>query len=182
MMNAAGPNELLRAFQAGEETAFEFVFKQYYKPLRVQAFLILNNEEEAEDQVQQLFLDVWNRKLYKNIHDLKAYLHTAIRNRCLNHVTRASHQNKVLLEYAETLTLSVNYDDREPRSQPSYQAALNELPTQRSRAFQLVYIEDKKYMQAAQEMGISINSLKSHLKLAVKFLKLQVQNDQVSPL
>jgi len=181
-MNDVGPNQLLRAFQAGDETAFELVFKQYYKPLRVQAFLILNNEEEAEDQVQQLFLDVWNRKLYKNIQEVKAYLHTAIRNRCLNQVTKASHQNKVLLEYAETLSLSVTYDEKEPRLQPGFQAALNELPTQRFRAFQLVYIEDKKYMQAAQEMGISINSLKSHLKLAVKYLKLQVKNDQVSPL
>ena len=181
-MNDAGPNQLLRAFQAGDETAFELIFKQYYKPLRVQAFLILHNEAEAEDQVQQLFLDIWNRKLYKNIHDLKAYLHTATRNRCLNHVTKASHQNKVLLEYAETLSISVTYDDQEAGLQPCYQAALNELPTQRFRAFQLVYIEDKKYMQAAQEMGISINSLKSHLKLAVKYLKLQVQNDPVSPL
>ena len=181
-MNDVGSNQLLRAFRAGDENAFELAFKHYYKPLRVQAFLILDNEEEAEDQVQQLFLDIWNRQLYRNILDLKAYLHTAIRNRCLNQVSKASYQNKLLLEYAETLCASESFDYKEPPLQPCFQTALNELPTQRSRAFHLVYIEDKKYVQAAEEMGISINSLKSHLKLAVKFLKLQVQIDPLSPL
>ena len=48
---------------------------------------------------------------------------------------------------------------------------LSELPLQRLEAFNLVYIENKKYQQAADEMGISINSIKTHLKLAVKTLR-----------
>ena len=168
--------QLLRAFQAGNETAFERVFRMYYKPLRMQAYLILNNEQDAEDQVQQLFLDIWNRQLFRNVHEsLKAYLHTAIRNRCFNCLARASHMNKALEQYAESMTVSATEEYDEPVLRHYFQAALNELPRQRSRAFHLVYVEDKKYNQAAEEMGISINSLKSHLKLAVKFLKMQLQ-------
>jgi RNA polymerase sigma factor (sigma-70 family) len=168
--------ELLQAFRKGDETAFETVFKQYYKSLRLQAYLILNNEQDAEDQVQQLFLDIWNRQLYRNVQEsLKAYLHMAIRNRCINCLTKASHRNKALEQYADSLQVTVEEEYNEPALEGYFQSALNELPRQRSKAFHLVYMEDRKYNEAAREMGISINSLKSHLKLAVKFLKMQLQ-------
>lgn len=168
--------QILLAFQKGDVSAFEKVFKSYYKPLRLQAFLILKNEEEAEDQVQQLFFDIWNRQLFRNVHEsLKAYLFTAVRNRCYNILTKEAHRKKVLADYAKTLQYSDTDIYNEPVLKTFFHSALNELPAQRSRAFHLVHIEDKKYTQAAREMDISINSLKSHLKLAVKFLKNHLQ-------
>lgn len=169
--------QLLIDFQSGREAAFEQVFKLYYKPLRMQAFLILKNEEEAEDQVQQLFLDIWNKQLYRNVQQsLKPYLHTAIRNRCFNYRTKASQENKLWHEYTRHPDLIVSEESNEQPMQPSYLlAALKELPVQRFKAFTLVHMEDKKYQEAAEEMGISINSLKSHLKLAVKFLRMRLQ-------
>jgi RNA polymerase sigma factor (sigma-70 family) len=168
--------QLLPAFQKGDVSAFEQVFKLYYKHLRLQAFLILKNEEDAEDQVQQLFLDIWTRQLYSNVQQsLKAYLFIAIRNRCYNCFTKATRVKKVMGEYAETIKLSETKEYNDNGLNTSFQSVLNELPAQRFRAFHLVHIEDKKYAQAALEMGISINSLKSHLKLAVNFLKNQLQ-------
>ena len=168
--------QLLHDFQTGQEAAFEQVFKLFYKPLRMQAFLILKNEEEADDQVQQLFLDIWNKQLYRNVQQsLKAYLHTAIRNRCFNFLTKVSQENKKWHEYAGYAASAIPEDDKEPSLQPYLLAALNELPAQRFRAFNLVHLEDKKYHEAASEMGISINSLKSHLKLGVKFLRMRLQ-------
>ncbi len=168
--------QLLRDFQAGDAEAIEKAFKFYYKPLRVQAYLILKSEEEAEDQVQQLFLDIWNRQLFRNIQEsLKAYLFTAIRNRCFNCITKATHVNKAMEEYKEIVKITATEEYNEPALQPYYIAVLKELPAQRFRAFQLVHLEDKKYNEAAREMGISVNSLKSHLKLAVKFLKMRLQ-------
>ena len=167
--------QLLRAFQAGHEAAFEQVFKLFYKPLRMQAFLILKDEHEAEDQVQQLFLDMWNKQLYRNVQQsLNAYLHTAVRNRCYNHLARERHENEKRKEYAAYPGLTME-DARSVALQPHLLAALSELPPQRFHAFTLVHLEDKKYQDAAREMGISINSLKSHLKLAVRFLRMRLQ-------
>ena len=52
----------------------------------------------------------------------------------------------------------------------------NQLPVQRRKAFKLVYLEDKKYKEAAEEMGVSVNSIKTHLKLAVKALQQKLIN------
>lgn len=167
---------LLRSFKGGEEVAFETVFKTYYKPLRVQAFLLLHNKEDAEDQVQQLFLDIWNRQLYRNIKEsLKSYLYTAVRNRCFNFLQQSSRLQQYKEKFAGQEAIVATQATEEPFLDGRYRVALERLPVQRSRAFQLVYMEDKKYLQAAEEMGISINSLKSHLRLAVKFLRVQLQ-------
>ena len=173
---------LLADLQSGHAAAFEQVFKLFYKPLRIQAFLIVKDEEEAEDQVQQLFLDLWNKKLYRNVQQsLKAYLHTAIRNRCFNYLTRASQINKVWNEYAGRFDLTIPAGEKEPVLMPYLLKVLKELPAQRYTAFNLVHMEDKKYHEAAREMGISINSLKSHLKLAVKFLRIRLKDYYGSP-
>ena len=51
------------------------------------------------------------------------------------------------------------------------QTLLGELSTQRLEVFSLVYLEDKKYKEAAEEMGITVNSVKTHLRLALKTLQ-----------
>lgn len=168
--------QLLTAFKEGDEAAFEQVFKQYFNPLRLQAYLILKNGEEAEDQVQQLFLDIWNKRLYRSVHQsLKSYLHASIRNRCLNCLTKSSVENRKRLEYAAHTAVDFFEEERDRPAQTGVLAILRELPEQRLKAFHLVHLENKRYDEAAAEMGISVNSLKSHLKLAVKFLRVQVK-------
>ncbi|MHA4843782.1 RNA polymerase sigma factor [Flavitalea antarctica] len=172
--------ELLVRFRTGDKAAFEQVFKLYLKPLRLNAFLILKNEQEAEDMVQQLFLDIWNQQLYRNIEkSVKAYLHTSIRHRCLNYLKLLGKQTKNLKDYAGQL--ETENVDGELSPSPQLLSVLDGLPTQQFRAFHLIHLENKRYQDAAEEMGISINSVKSHLKLAVKFLRIKLKSSPIHP-
>jgi len=168
---------LLQTFTAGDPAAFEKVFRLYYKALHMQAFLLLKDSDEAEDQVQQLFADIWNRKGYTKVRQsVKAYLHAALRNRCLNHLIKTNIQIRLREEYAghaSTVTQSDQRPDAETGPHPIL-ALLAELPLQRYKAFSLVHLHDKKYQEAAKEMGISVNSLKTHVKLAVRFLRTRL--------
>jgi len=171
--------QLLRDFKAGSKAAFEQVFKLYYKSLHMQAYLLLKSEEEAEDLVQQLFLDMWNKQMYSKVQQsVKAYLHAALRNQCLNHLNRMSVHNRLRNEYAglgngELLEEPV-FQDEEDDEKSGLLAVLREMPMQRLRAFNLVHLQDKKYQDAAREMGISVNSLKTHVKLAIRFLRMRL--------
>lgn len=173
-MNDEHQDFLLRDFRAGDPAAFEQVFKLCYKALHMQAFLLLKDSDEAEDQVQQLFTDIWNKQLYTKVrHSIKAYLHAALRNKCLNHLSKIQLDAKHQEEYAGLTSRTWETHDRseeEPTPHPVL-ALLSELPLQRSKAFSLVHLQDKKYHEAAKEMGISVNSLKTHVKLAVRFLR-----------
>ncbi|RYF97538.1 MAG: sigma-70 family RNA polymerase sigma factor, partial [Chitinophagaceae bacterium] len=129
---------------------------------------------------QQLFLDIWNQGLYRNIQkSLKAYLHTSIKHRCLNHIRISSRQTRHLHEYAGQLEIDTS--EGEAQTSPQLLTALDGLPTQQMKAFHLIHMENKRYQDAAQEMGISINSLKSHLKLAVKFVRIKLKTSPIHP-
>ena len=171
--------QLLSDFKKGDVVAFGQVFKQFYKQLRLEAFLLLNDTNDAEDMVQQLFLDIWQKQLYANVDlSLRAYLHTAIRNRCLNLLDRKKTYEKTITEYADTLPAE---GVMEPSSHTSatlpahMETALASMPAQRLTAFNLVYMEEKRYKEAAMEMGVSINSLKTHLKIGLKFLRSTIE-------
>ncbi|MFN0256654.1 RNA polymerase sigma factor [Pedobacter ureilyticus] len=170
---------LLDELKAGNKHAYELVFKRYYRALALKAFLVLDDQMEAEDLVQNLFVDMWQKNHYQSVKtSLKAYLFRAVHNQCLM-VLRS---RKCTERRLETYTFSMENELKEEVEtigelhETAIQMAFNELPTQRQKAFKLVHIDNKKYQEAAEEMGVSVNSVKTHLKLAVKILQQKLIN------
>jgi RNA polymerase sigma-70 factor (family 1) len=171
MKQAINDSQLLEEFKRGNVQAFEQVFTSYYATLKTSAFLLLDDEQDAEDLVQQLFEDIWTKELYKNIDlSVKAYLYTAVRNKCFNLLEKRKVEERKINSYAESIS-SEPVDIPEEDLPIHMQNALKELPPQRRAAFKLVYMEDRSYKDAAGEMGISVNSLKTHLKIGIRFLR-----------
>jgi RNA polymerase sigma factor (sigma-70 family) len=162
--------QIIEQLKTGNREAFEVLFKKYYKLLTVTAFYVLKDEMDAEDIVQGFFIDLWERQLYTNINSsLKAYLTTAIRNRCLKKMEAETRVQKKLDDYSYTLSEVDEEVMVVPQICPD--KLLANLSVQRMQAFTLVHYQNKRYVDAADEMGISVNSLKTHLKLAVRTLK-----------
>lgn len=166
-------NELRNLLKRNSLEAYEVLFKKYYKLLCLQAALLLGDESEAEDLVQELFVEIWDKQIYCNIEQSpKAYFYRAVRNRCLNKIKRTKASKEKLDRYHE-----YRLNKKEPTWLEQKELATNmknvlqKLPPQRLRAFTLVYMEDMRYQDAADEMGISINSVKTHLKLALEVLR-----------
>ena len=169
---------LLNELKNGRKTAYELVFKKYYKALAMKAFLMLEDEMEAEDLVQNLFVSMWEKSKFDSINSsLKSYLFRATHNQCLMVLRSRKVANRRMEAYSNSS------DEEEERTQAELaqdESQINEvfqqLPSQRQKAFKLVYLDDKKYKDAAEEMGVSVNSLKTHLKLAVKMLQQKLIN------
>jgi RNA polymerase sigma-70 factor (family 1) len=164
---------LLKDLQNGSQSAYELVFKKYYKALALKAYLMLENQMEAEDLVQNLFISMWEKSQFLSVNTaLKAYLFKAVHNQCLMVLRRRKSHQQRLDEYTHTLELATAIEfSSDTANEEMIQYALEDMPAQRQKAFQLVYLEDKKYKEAATEMGLSVNSVKTHLKLAVKMLQ-----------
>src|SRR5690606_25648014 len=67
----------------GDEKAFECIYTRYSAKLFYSAYNLLRHEELCEDLVQELFIDLWNKKHVLTIQSLKPYLYTAMRNKVL---------------------------------------------------------------------------------------------------
>src|SRR5690606_20151835 len=94
-----------------------------------------------------------------------------IRNRCLNVLEKWKTEERRL-----NTILQVNNDWSEPHwereaTENEFDAFLDTLPPQRLQAFYLVYIDKMRYKDAADSMGITLNSVKTQLKLAIRDIK-----------
>lgn len=171
-------DELLNELKRGNMSAYKELFLKYHKLLSLDAFNILGDEMESDDVVQILFIEIWDRKLYLNINScIKSYLRTAVRNKCFKKLSKNATNKRRLNAYLLNFQEHVDVDilERNEIAQ-GIGNIINELPGQRLHAFNLVYMEGKPYKEAAGEMGITINSLKTHLKLAIKTLKIRLHN------
>ncbi|WP_262903598.1 sigma-70 family RNA polymerase sigma factor [Niabella beijingensis] len=171
---------LVTRLKSNDIAAFDELYLKYFKLLCANAFLFLKNENEAKDLVQTLFLDIWEKKLYEHFHkDVKGYLFLAVKNRCLNFIksqkvkgARAASFNRFYHEQS---------GEPEPGNDPAdhqeqLRMLLSDMKGQKKAALNMVYFKEKKYSEAAREMGIGVNSLKTHLKSALKTLRLGMAN------
>lgn len=170
-------NDLLFLFKNDPVKAYEILFKKYYKILCLQAAFFLRDKPQAEDLVLELFTEVWDKKIYKKIRtSFKSYLYRAVRNKCINagkknKLSRIDLENYIVSRPIKKEGVSIERKELEA----NINLALKEFPDQRLKAFTLVYLDNKKYQQAADEMGLSINSVKTHLKLALKTLRKKLE-------
>ncbi|MCD2425800.1 sigma-70 family RNA polymerase sigma factor [Niabella pedocola] len=167
---------LIDRLKENDNAAFDELYLKYFKVLCANAFFFLRNENEAKDLVQTLFLDIWEKKLYEHFHkDVKGYLFFAVKNRCLNFIK----SRKVKDARAEMFNRFQGASLQKPEEpedmtghQDRLESLLADMKGQKKAALTMVYFKEKKYSEAAEELGIGVNSLKTHLKSALKTLRL----------
>ena len=140
-------------------------------------------EEDAENIVQDVFLDLWEQNLLLLSHtNLFAYLFTALKNRCidfLRHKTVVQHTaEKLQDDYMKALQMKFQsleaFDEQlfsEPDIETVIQSAIESLPEKCREIFILHKIEGKKQKAIAQELNISINTVENQMAIAYKKLK-----------
>lgn len=172
--------ELLNGLKAGEEAAFDHIYTAYRKWLWIAALGILQNETEAEEIVQEFFIDFWQvqaEKDFTDINHLKKYLFVSIRNRCINKLE----SNKVKKRRYERMNLPQGFTLPANRlEQNELQRLLNDaigkLPPVRSKVFRMGYLFQRSRKEIANALNISEESVKKHMMLALKDLRVSLKN------
>lgn len=169
----------------GNISTFETVYKTFFKPLYVYAYTMLQEEMQAEEIVQGLFLKIWERKEKINIESsLKAYLYKSVYNESLNYIkhvkVKVSYENHATQVMKQTQSESpaqkVMYKNLEDR----LRTALNELPEQCRTVFQMSRYEELKYREIATRLSISEKTVENHMGKALKLLRLKLADLMIS--
>jgi len=173
------PNQMIEAYTPQEEKdLYDNLFIKYYRFVFAKTFFLLKDRQEAEDLVQNFFTDLWESRHFLTLkNDIKGYLYTAIKNRALNYLRDRETDRKRLENIVVVLDMNTENRDNSYTHDylPKIKKALEELPKQQKNALQMVYLQAKRYQEAADVMGISINSLKSHLKVGLKNIRIRIK-------
>lgn len=166
----------VRAFIDGNEQAFEKLFKLHYQMLLKVALFLLQDAEQSEEIVHDVFLNVWQKRENVNPEaSFKNYLITAVRNRCFNHLKakKKTHSINDDETWVEELVAD-NHTDTQAQVkdvQKALEEAVNKLPDQCRLIFQLSRYENMSYKEIAAALELSPKTIENQIGRALKALR-----------
>jgi RNA polymerase sigma-70 factor (ECF subfamily) len=169
---------VIDAIRAGSEHAFETVFQEHYAPLCRYARQLLPDPDEAEEEVQAMFLALWEKRegLLITV-SLKSYLFRAVHNRCLNRIKHTAVRNEYRehVQYvgettAESPVQTLLGDELAGR----LQTAIQKLPEQCRLVFTLSRFDELRYGEIADKLGISIKTVENQIGKALRILRTEL--------
>jgi RNA polymerase sigma-70 factor (ECF subfamily) len=159
----------------GDHAAYTVLFDRFYGLLFVHACKMLHDEDEAKDIVQELFETLWLRR--ENITfntSLSSYLYAAIRHRIINQIAH----KQVAGKYLSSLREFIDRDDcladhyfREREMARMIEQEIATLPEKMQEVFRLSRQEHLSYKEIAQKVGVSEQTVRSHVKRALRILR-----------
>ena len=167
--------EAFIAFLSGDEKGFDFFFNRYYSPLVLYAAKITRNYEVARDITSEAFIKIWKgRESFEEYAKIKFTLYRIVYNasidylrkqdagqRAISHLT--AYTNPVENSFVESLIETETYHN--------LYVMLDSLPERCRQVFRMFYFQDKAIREIAEELGISVNTVKSQKQRAIQLLK-----------
>jgi len=167
---------------------FETIYLSHFSKMKHFACEYVVIEEDAENIVQDVFMELWEKRELLTTHtNLIAFLFTAVRNRCLNHLRHKTIKQKTadILQEEFVLTLRVNLFSLEAFDENLFSneniekiisEAIDSLSEKCRTIFIMSKIEGKKQKEIARELNISINTVETQMGIAYKKLKTELKN------
>ncbi|SDC36950.1 RNA polymerase sigma-70 factor [Niabella drilacis] len=170
----------IKGLKNGETLAYTRIYDLYHERLYSFVIRFVKVPELAEDILQEVFLTLWKvRERVDSEQSLQAYLYKISRN-C---VFKALKKNARQQQFRERIMAASGAgaktaSDEERLTWKEYENiltdAIDALPVQRRKVFKLCRDEGKTYDGVAAELGISKNTVKEHMVLATRAIKLHI--------
>ena len=163
------------------EEKYRMLFRHYYAGLSFYASRLVG-EDDAEDIVQDVFLEIWRRKEDIDLGEqAQSLLYRSVYARAINLINHRAVVEKHQAEEAELLKKKLEYyqpeqsdvvkriEDRELRME--IYRAINALPDKCREVFKLSYLYDMKNKEIADALDISLRTVEAHMYKALKMLR-----------
>jgi len=169
-------SDVLGRLKAGEQDAFESIFKLYYAQLVGVAENMLRERAAAEDAVQDVMVELWRRRESLAVEtSIRAYLFRAVRNRALNQIRHQRVAPTADPEAAERVaTPAADREFETSELKAVLRKAVASLPERCREVFELSRVQGLPYAEIANVMGISIKTVEAQMGKALRTLRVDL--------
>ncbi|CAM4058619.1 RNA polymerase sigma-70 factor, ECF subfamily [Pedobacter westerhofensis] len=168
-------SELILLFKNGDRKAYEEIYFRYWAVLFGHARKMLNDDEDAQDLVQDVFSIFWTKGAQVNItHSLPAYLYSMMRYKIFDYISHQKIKSEYILSLADFIEkneYSADYRVREKQMEAIIAKEIAALPSKMREVFELSRRSHLSYREIADELGISENTVKNQINNALKILR-----------
>lgn len=165
---------------ADKEFTLKSMFNEHYDRLVYFSFQIVKSKQQAQDLAQEAFIRYWNCRetVAVNNYAIKNYLYSTVKNLSFNVIRH----NKIVDAYA-------NSQQEELLDRPVIEAlitaevvveihqAIQSLPEEYRVISLKGFLEQKKNQEIADELNMSINTVKKRKQKALQLLRLKLSPD-----
>ena len=161
-------SDLVSLLTDGDEVAFVEIYRRHWRRLYNAAFKRLQDEDQCEDLVQNIFIDLWERRREVLIGNLEAYLITAVKFQVLKFATRERSARHFVDALDSGLTSSLRSDSSlmEGELAGLLQLWVAALPEKRKTIFLMHFTEGMDPEQIAVALGLTPKTVQNQLALA----------------
>ena len=169
-----------KQLNAGEVSALEYLFHQYYDDLCRYILVFTKDIDIAENIVQDLFIYIWEHRKTIEIHiSFESYLYQASRYKALNYKRDSSRKADKLsfLTNENNDNVSVGADEAIELIELNQiiSEAITLLPERCQQIFRLSRTEELSYREIAELMHISISTVDNQINTALKKIKIHIK-------
>lgn len=169
--------ELLHALKAKQAGALGILYDRYGQVVYGIALKVLQNQQEAEDLTQEIFLGLWcNATINPNHSHFLRYLIVMTRSRAIDKIRSRSRILKLLNRFGQTVTAET------PSPTPVEQAllterslavrsALTQLPDKQRQVIEMAYDAGLSQSEIAQQLDTPLGTVKTWTRQGLLKLK-----------
>lgn len=174
--------DLLKAIAGRDETALAAIYDRYRVILFGLLIRILNSREEAEDVLQEVFLQVWRRAadFDENRGRPFTWLVTLARSRGIDRLRSLAARERVAIagsrEPSEEVSDAVA-DAFKSEQRQLVLTALDQLPDEQKRALVLAYFDGLTQSEIANKLGAPLGTVKTRMRAGLIKLRELLGNN-----
>jgi RNA polymerase sigma-70 factor (family 1) len=174
---------LFERIATGDEAAFSIIFFRYTARLAPFVTRLLQSDSWSEEIVQDVFLRLWQSRLQlASIEQPSAYLYQMASNRTLDYIKRNARDVKLQYYAARWLAPATDHPDTQQDFREIdrlLKEAVNRLPAQRRKVYQLVREAGLSHAEIADQLQISKHTVRNHVAEALQEIRIYLREHGV---
>ena len=187
MSKQLGPEDgvLITSYRNGNEAAFNLLVDRYQSKVFTTIFLIVKDQDVAEDLLQDVFVKVlhtFNSDKYNEEGKFQPWVMRIAHNMAIDHFRKAKRYPTILLEDGSNLFNSLSFAEDSSEEQRIKEETLvwvrnliDELPEAQKEVVIMRHYLDMSFQEIAEQTGVSINTALGRMRYALNHIRKKMK-------
>ena len=177
-------DKLWKKIQQGDTTAFELLYHILYKGLCQYASQLIKDRHDAEEVVQDVFVNIWNKRkeIVSQDMSIRNYCYRLVHNQCLDalrryNTRRASFVHLLPSEAWVKISETYGFDEfiverlESEDTEKKIRQIVGKLPVKCREIFNMSRFENMSNEEIASKLKLSENTVKTQIYRALQKIK-----------
>lgn len=178
--------ELFQLIKERNKGALDIIFSRYYEILCRFGLAYESDINVVEEKVSDVFIQLWNsHERLQEIKKPKPYLYVVVKNKLMEPVLyqkmKQSLDQGLEDEHATSPCIEQEIIDQEQRELyvRKIEGILDHIPKKSRQIFEMSRLDELKYREISEILGVSVKTVESHMAIALKTIRnMVVKNKQ----